>query len=82
MSSDQITLGSSELKAFATTGYSPGFYPDISFCTLRGGEIDKPRLRKKQTQSNPICQTLLNYNGINDSEMDRLLPSDYVPGNI
>ncbi len=35
LSSDQITLGSSELKAFATTGYSPGFNPDMSFCTLR-----------------------------------------------
>jgi hypothetical protein len=35
LSSDQITLGSSELKAFTTTGYSPGFYPDMSFYTLR-----------------------------------------------
>ena len=35
MSSDQITLGSSELKVFTTSGYSPGFYPDMSFCTLR-----------------------------------------------
>ncbi len=34
LSSDQITLGSSELKTFATTGYSPGFYPNMSFCTL------------------------------------------------
>jgi len=31
LSSDQITLGSSELKAFATTGCSPGFYPDMVF---------------------------------------------------
>jgi hypothetical protein len=32
-----ITLGSSELKAFTTTGCSPGFYPYMRFCTLRDG---------------------------------------------
>jgi len=45
LSSDQITLGSSELKAFATTGY-----PDMSFCTLRALYIGDEKLNSGSSQ--------------------------------
>jgi len=54
LSSDQITLGSSELKAFTTTGYSPGFYPDMSFFTLRVRKALSLLYTQEATGSSPV----------------------------